>query len=147
MKFTNIHHQYMQLALQQADIAYQKGEVPVGCVIANSQQVVSQAHNQVEELKNPLMHAEIIAINQACEITKNKFLEQFNIYTTLVPCAMCLQAIKQVRISKIFYAASDTKLHKTNPNSIEQYGGIKELQAKELFNKFFMQLRNKEIDS
>lgn len=147
MKFTNDHHQYMQLALQQANIAYQKGEVPVGCVIANSQQVISQAHNQVEELKNPLMHAEIIAINQACEITKNKFLEQFNIYTTLVPCAMCLQAIKQVRISKIFYAASDTKPHKTNPTSIEQYGGIKELEAKELFNKFFMQLRNKDIDS
>ena len=147
MKFTNNHHQYMHLALQQANTAYQKGEVPVGCVIANSQQVISQAHNQVEELKNPLMHAEIIAINQACEITKSKFLEQFNIYITLVPCAMCLQAIKQVRISKIFYAASDTRPHKINPISIEQYGGIKELEAKELFNKFFMQLRNKDIDS
>ena len=77
------------MALQEARRAYQENEVPVGCVIVKNEKVISKAHNEVEKLKNPLMHAELIAINNACNVTSSKFLEDCDIYVSLEPCNLC----------------------------------------------------------
>ena len=140
--FFNIKHErYMSIALQEAEKAYQQNEVPVGCVIANNEEILSQSHNEVEKYKNSLMHAEIIAINNACNIKGSKFLENYNIYITLEPCNLCLEAIFMVRLKKIFFATSNIKKTQAHSYKTEIYEGIMEDEAKELLQKFFQNLR------
>ena len=91
--FNSKHLEYMQLALEQAKIAYKKGEVPVGCVITRNNKIIAKSHNMTEEVANSLMHAEIIAINKACYETKNKFLDDCDLYVTLEPCDFCMNAV------------------------------------------------------
>jgi pyrimidine deaminase RibD-like protein len=145
------HKEYMQIALEEAKKAYMKNEVPVGAVIANDHQIIAQGHNQVENLKNPLMHAEIIVINEACKKLDTKFLEEYNIYITLEPCALCIKAISMVRLKKIFFATEDPKQQSIHTNNLlskpllsyqpEIYQGILEQEAKILLKNFFQSLR------
>ena len=144
MKFNPKHYQYMQLALDEAKIAYNKGEVPVGCVIANNKGFLSKAHNQVENLNNPTMHAEIIAINDACKKLGQKYLEEYNIYITLEPCLMCRKAIAMVRLNKVFFATKETKGIVENENQ-EIFEGIMQEEAKKLLTGFFQNLRAKKV--
>ena len=97
------HHKYMQIALDEAKKAYQENEIPVGAIIANNEKIIAVASNKIEKLKNPLMHAEILAINQACQLIGEKYLNNYNIYVTLEPCELCINAIKIARIKKIFF--------------------------------------------
>jgi tRNA(adenine34) deaminase len=124
MFFNLKHERYMSIALQEAEKAYQQNEVPVGCVIANNEEILSQSHNEVEKYKNPLMHAEMIAINNACNIKGSKFLENYNIYITLEPCNLCLEAIFMVRLKKIFFATSSIKKIQAHSYKTEIYEGI-----------------------
>jgi len=156
----------MESALKQARIGMQKNEVPVGAVIFDSskKEVISMAHNMVEELKNPLMHAEIIALNNAFEIKESKYLDNCFIYVTLEPCVMCMDAILKSRIAKLYYSASDNKnyhseqcysdqknicnIQKKSYNNdiqfsqIEIYGNIMEHESISLLKKFFYGIRN-----
>lgn len=104
---------FMKSALEQAKIAMQKNEVPVGAVIFDfsKKEIISRAHNMVEELNNPLMHAEILALNEAFKIKESKYLVDCCIYVTLEPCTMCMSAIIKSRVAKLYYAASDNKLY------------------------------------
>ncbi|MGD9560617.1 MAG: nucleoside deaminase [Oscillospiraceae bacterium] len=101
--------QLMQLALQQAQLAADEGEVPVGCVVALGGAVVAQAHNRRENDKNATAHAELLAIDQACKALGGWRLWQCDLFVTLEPCPMCAGAIINSRIRRLVYAAADPK--------------------------------------
>lgn len=100
---------WMQLALQQARLAADAGEVPVGCVIAGPQGVLASSHNLVETSHDPTAHAEILAIRQACLALHSTRLEECIALVTLEPCAMCACALAHARIAGLIYAAPDPK--------------------------------------
>jgi len=99
----------MRLALQEARKGAAKGEVPVGAVLVHDDEIIGQAHNQVIAQNDPTAHAEILAIKQACTIKGNYRMPGSVLYVTLEPCAMCLGAIVQARVSQIVYGAHDPK--------------------------------------
>jgi tRNA(adenine34) deaminase len=100
---------FMRMALEEAKIAFDLGEIPVGSVVVFDGRVIAKAHNLVETYKNPLMHAEMIAISKACRFLQRKYLYKCALYTTLEPCCMCAASISLSRIEKLFYGASDDK--------------------------------------
>ncbi len=104
-----MHDHYMRLALQEAELAAQEDEVPIGAVIVHQDRVVAQAHNQRERLRDPTAHAEMIAITQAAESLGSWRLEGCTLYVTLEPCAMCAGAIVLARIPTVVYGATDPK--------------------------------------
>ena len=144
----------MKEALIQAQLAYQMNEVPVGAVIVKNNKIVAKAHNLTQKLNNPLMHAEILAINQACHILNTKYLNECDLYVTLEPCFMCAAAISLAKIKNVFYAASDTKFGAISCNKnffhISQstykkpniYSNIMEKNSSKIIKKFFKNLRN-----
>ena len=83
--------------------AYKNNEVPVACVLVKNNKIESRAYNLREKKKNPLYHAEIIAINKLCKKINNWRLEDYEMYVTLKPCKMCMEIIKESRIKKIYY--------------------------------------------
>lgn len=101
---------FMKEALEEAHMAYLKGEVPVGAVIVKDGVILSRAHNRREELKSPLAHAEIIAIDNASKLLKNWRLNGCEMYVTLEPCPMCAGAILQSRLSKVHIGTFDPTL-------------------------------------
>lgn len=100
---------YMKEALKEAQKAYELDEVPIGAVIVCNSQIISRAHNIKEKTKNPLCHAEIIAIDQACKKLGDWRLEECEMYVTVEPCLMCSGAILHSRLKKIIYGTSNTK--------------------------------------
>jgi tRNA(adenine34) deaminase len=100
---------YMRLALEQAEAAYAMNEVPVGCVIAQGEQLIAAAHDQREMLRDPTAHAEMIAITQAAEALGDWRLEGCTLYVTLEPCCMCAGAILNARVPRVVYGATNPK--------------------------------------
>lgn len=95
---------YMELALKEAYRSYKKGDVPVGAVIVKNGKIIAKAHNLKEKKHNPLMHAEVIAINKASKKLKRWRLDDCELYVTMEPCIMCTGAIIQARIKKVYYS-------------------------------------------
>ncbi|HNQ20529.1 MAG TPA: nucleoside deaminase [Bacteroidales bacterium] len=134
---------FMRLALQEAQLACDTGEVPVGAVIVANNKIISKTHNEVERLKDPLAHAEILAITAALEYFDTKYLDSCSIYVSLEPCPLCASAMQLSRIGKLIYSASDPKngyskyipslLH---PKTIVK-SGIMEEKSIECLKKFF----------
>lgn len=100
---------YMKLAIEEANKAAAKGEVPIGAVIVHDGKVIARAHNLRETTRNAVTHAELMAIQQACEELDNWRLEDTILYVTLEPCPMCAGAILQSRIPRVVYGARDPK--------------------------------------
>jgi len=100
---------YMAEALKEARQAAREDEVPVGCVIVREDRIIARAHNQVERLKDPTAHAEILAITSAASYLGTKWLNEASIYVTIEPCSMCIGAMVLARIKGIFFGASDPK--------------------------------------
>jgi tRNA(adenine34) deaminase len=100
---------FMLLALAQARLARELGEVPVGAVIARGEEILSTAHNGPIALKDPSAHAEMLAIRRAAEKTGNYRLAGTTLYVTLEPCIMCAAAVLQARISRVVFGADDPK--------------------------------------
>ena len=100
---------FMEEALKQAKQAFGRDEVPVGAVIIHKNQVVARAYNQVEMLKDPTAHAEMIAITQATNTLASKWLQECIMYVTIEPCSMCAGALVLARIKRIVYGAADPK--------------------------------------
>jgi tRNA(adenine34) deaminase len=100
---------YMQLALQQAELAGREEEVPVGAVVVCGDRVIAAAHNQREQLHDPTAHAEMIAITQAAESLGDWRLTNCTMYVTLEPCPMCAGAIVLARLPRLVYGATDAK--------------------------------------
>ena len=94
---------FMNYALKEAQKAYNKMDVPVGCVIVYNGKIIARGYNKREKDQNVIKHAEIEAIDKACKALKSLRLNDCTIYTTLFPCPMCASAIQQSRISKLVY--------------------------------------------
>ncbi|MCB1464666.1 MAG: nucleoside deaminase [Nitratireductor sp.] len=99
----------MEVALEEAQAAAGRGEVPVGAVVVCEEAIVARAGNRTLELKDPTAHAEILAIRQACESLGNERLTNCDLYVTLEPCPMCAAAISFARIRRLYYGADDAK--------------------------------------
>lgn len=99
----------MKEALRQAQRALDSDEVPVGCVIVHKDKIIARAHNQVEMLKDPTAHAEMIAITQAASALGSKWLQGASVYVTIEPCRMCAGALLLARINKLVFGADDPK--------------------------------------
>jgi tRNA(adenine34) deaminase len=100
---------FMRMALAQARVAFDAGEVPVGAVIVHQDRVIAEAYNQRELLKDPTAHAEMIAITQAAEALGSWRLLDCTLFVTLEPCPMCAGAIVQARIPTVIYGTTDLK--------------------------------------
>ena len=100
---------FMKQAYLQAQLAYDKGEIPVGAVVVANNQVIARAHNQTELLTDVTAHAEILAITAAANYLNSKYLTDCTLYVTLEPCVMCAGALYWSQISRLVYAAPDEK--------------------------------------
>lgn len=138
---------FMKKALQEAEAAFEKGEIPVGAVIVIDNRVIARAHNLTELLNDVTAHAEMQAITAASNFLGGKYLHNCTLYVTLEPCQMCGGALYWSQISKIVYGARDeergcinlkTKLH---PKT-KIVGGILAKEASSLMKRFFIEKRN-----
>ena len=138
---------FMKKALQEAEAAFDKGEVPVGAVIVIENRIIARAHNLTETLNDVTAHAEMQAITAAANFLGGKYLNNCTLYVTLEPCQMCAGALYWSQISKIVYAAKDekrgcgvmgTQLHPKTKIK----GGVLAAEAAALMIKFFIEKRN-----
>ena len=100
---------FMSEAIKQAKKAASQEEVPVGAVIVRQGKIIARAYNQIEMLKDPTAHAEMIAITEAASFLQSKWLNECRIYVTIEPCSMCAGALVLARIKEIIYGAEDPK--------------------------------------
>ena len=132
--------------------AKKNDEVPISAIIAKKDKIIFSAHNTCHKSNNPLNHAEMIVINYALKKTKKKFLNEFDIYTSLEPCALCASAISFCRIKRIFFCAYDTKFgaiengakifnKKNSMYKPKVFGGIEEKFFTNLLKEFFKSKR------
>ena len=138
---------YMKKALQEAEAAFEKGEIPVGAVVVINDRIIARAHNLTELLNDVTAHAEMQAITAAANFLGGKYLTNCTLYVTLEPCQMCAGALYWSQITKIVYGARDeergcinlkTKLH---PKT-KMVGGVLAEDASALLKRFFIQKRN-----
>lgn len=144
--------EYMQLALDQARLAAESGEVPIGAVVVKDGQVIGSGRNGPRERHDPTSHAEIEAIRAAARVLGNERLEGCELWVTLEPCAMCAGAISHARIARLYYAAPDPKggavehgarvfEHDQCLHRPEVYSGMGETESAELLRGFFRDRR------
>jgi tRNA(adenine34) deaminase len=100
---------FMKAALEQAQIAFDLGEIPIGAVVVWDQKIIARGHNQTEQLKDPTAHAEMIAITAACNQIGSKYLSEATVYVTIEPCLMCTGALYWSKVKHIVFGASDEK--------------------------------------
>ena len=146
-----MNKEFMKLAILEAQKAADEGEVPVGAVIVKNGEVIAAAHNRREQLKNALSHAEIEAINIACQKLKSWRLDDCELYVTLEPCPMCTGAIINARIKTVIFGAYDSKMGCMDSvinlcdypfnHKVEIYGGIMEDDCLAVLQNFFKNLR------
>lgn len=101
--------QYMTIALEEAKVAAKEQEIPVGAVLVVAGEIIAQTHNQREQLRDATAHAEILAIQKACEKLGRWRLTDATLYVTLEPCPMCAGAIFNARIGRLVYGAVDSR--------------------------------------
>ncbi|MBS1742614.1 MAG: nucleoside deaminase [Bacteroidetes bacterium] len=100
---------YMRMALKEAQLAFDKDEVPVGAIVVMNEQVIAKAHNQVELLTDSTAHAEILALTAAFNFLGSKYLPDATLYVTVEPCLMCCGALYWSKIGRIVFGAYDEK--------------------------------------
>lgn len=138
---------FMKKALQEAEIAFENGEVPVGAVVVVKDRIIGRAHNLTERLKDVTAHAEMQAITSASNFLGGKYLHECTLYVTLEPCQMCAGALYWSQVSRIVYGAPDLERGfnviggQLHPKT-ELVGGVLEKEAAELLKRFFIQRRN-----
>lgn len=103
------HIKFMQEALKEAKSAVKEDEVPVGAVVVYKDKIIGRAHNQVERLKDPTAHAEMLVITCATNSLNTKWLNGASLYVTIEPCSMCAGALVLARIKNLIYGADDPK--------------------------------------
>ena len=152
----NKDEKWMKIAISEANIAKNKGEIPVGAVIIQNDKLLAKAHNKPILNHDPTAHAEVEVLRKAGKKLKNYRLSKSTLYVTLEPCAMCLGAIMHARIERIVFGASDPKTgvcgSKADLTSeaffthkVKVDGGVLEEENKEILQSFFKS-RRKEIN-
>jgi tRNA(adenine34) deaminase len=138
---------FMNIALDQAEMAYEQGEVPVGAVITCKGKIIAKTHNQTETLTDVTAHAEILAITAAAQYLGAKYLKDCTLYVTLEPCVMCAGALYWAQLGKLIFGARDPKKGftlvqplVTHPKTLIRYGVLQDA-SEELLQKFFKNLR------
>jgi tRNA(adenine34) deaminase len=145
----NTDEHYMKIALQEANKAFNKDEVPIGAVIVLKDQIIAKGYNQVEMMKDSTAHAEIIALTSAFNYLGSKYLPEAILYVTVEPCLMCSGALYWSKLGKIVFGAFDEKnsyrrvAGNNNPfhPKTEIVGGILEEECGQLMKNFFKNLR------
>ena len=140
---------FMEMALQEAEEAAKKGEVPVGAVLVSSTgNILARAGNQTETDNDPTAHAEMLVMRKASQKRGSPRLTDCDLYVTLEPCAMCAAAISFARLRRVVFAAYDPKggavehgprffSQPTCHHAPEIVSGVEEKRAKEMLKKFF----------
>ena len=142
----------MQEALEEAKIAFQEDEVPIGAVVVYKDKIIGRAHNQVERLKDPTAHAEMLAITCATNYLNTKWLSEASLYVTIEPCSMCAGAEVLARIRNLIYGSDDPKTgacgsvtnivnNKRLNHKIKVKKGILEKECSYLLKEFFKRKR------
>ncbi len=147
--FVNVYtpEYFMRQALQEAQKAFDEGEVPVGAVVVNNGIIISRGYNQTEKLQDVTAHAEILAITAASNYLNYKYLDECTLYVTLEPCVMCAGALAWSQIGKVVFGATDEKRgfmlqgrHLLHPKTKLELG-ILEQECGEILSSFFKKLR------
>ncbi len=147
------HERWISEAMKEARLAADKGEVPVGALVVRDGQVIGRGHNQVESLRDPTAHAEILAIGAASGDGESWRLEDTTLYVTLEPCTMCCGAILLARVATVVFGASDpragavvstARLLDGNPyrQQVEVVGGISAGDCGAILTDFFQSRRD-----
>ena len=145
---------FLREAIKEAHKAAAADEVPVGAVIVFENKIIGRAHNQVEMLKDPTAHAEMIAVTQACASLGSKWLSECSLYVTIEPCSMCAGALVLARVRRICFGAWDPKTgacgsvvdlarHKGLNHQIDVVGGVLSEECGALVSDFFKKKRQK----
>lgn len=148
------HNLYMQEALKEARKAFEEDEVPVGAVVVYDGKVIARGHNQIERLKDPTAHAEMLALTSATNYLNTKWLNAASIYVTIEPCSMCAGALVLSRIKEVYFGAKDPKTgacgsvinitnNKKLNHRIKVKSGILEKECADLLKEFFKKKRKK----
>lgn len=143
--------QFMRVAIAEAEVARDEGEIPVGAVVVLNDKIIGRGHNRVEALNDPTAHAEIIAITSACTFISDQRLKDATLYVTLEPCPMCAGAIMLSRIKKCVYGVPDLIMGSLNSRynirrpELEVLGGVFSEECSKLLKEFFKK-RRKEDD-
>ena len=143
---------WMQLALREAEAAWDEDEVPVGAVVVHAGEIVGRGRNMVERLQDPTAHAEMIALTAACETLGAKILRGCTLYVTLEPCPMCAGALVWARIDRLVFGAFDEKAGSASTlyniprdkrlnHQMEVVSGVEGERAAELMQAFFRKRR------
>ncbi|MBU1863063.1 MAG: tRNA adenosine(34) deaminase TadA [Candidatus Omnitrophica bacterium] len=151
------HEYFMKEALREARKALDAGDVPVGAIVVIDNKIVGRAHNQVELLKDPTAHAEMLAITQAASMLSSQQLQDAVMYTSLEPCLMCAGALVLSRMKMLFYATPDQKtgacgsvFDVVNDNrlnhQVKVVHGLLKDEAQQLLQDFFKMLRKRNDD-
>jgi tRNA(adenine34) deaminase len=148
----NTDQYYMKIALEEAQKAYKKKEVPIGAIVVKNGEVISRGHNLRETLNDPTAHAEIIVIKKAAIKLGGWRLSDCRLYVTIEPCPMCAGALVQSRVKSLIYGASDPKAGAAGSiinivdfeefnHKLEFKSGVLENECSKLMKKFFKELR------
>lgn len=154
LKVVFLENRFMRIALDEARVAEKCGEMPVGAVVVRNGEVIGKGHNIRSELHDPTLHAEIVAIRQACQKLSDWRLDECDIYITLEPCVMCSGAIINSRMRSVYFGAYDPEYGAAGGridlfsksyfgSKTVVYGGIMEAECKEFLASFFKRLRNR----
>lgn len=148
------HNLYMQEALKEARKAFEEDEVPVGAVVVYDGKIIARGHNQIERLKDPTAHAEMLVLTSATNYLNTKWLNTASIYVTIEPCSMCAGALVLSRLKEVYFGAKDPKTgacgsvinitnNKKLNHRIKVKSGILEKECADLLKEFFKKKRKK----
>ncbi|MCX5700463.1 MAG: tRNA adenosine(34) deaminase TadA [Candidatus Omnitrophica bacterium] len=151
---SKIEEFFMSEALKEARKAIDEDEVPVGAVIVHEGRIIARGHNQIERLKDPTAHAEMLALTSATNYLGTKWLNEASLYVTIEPCSMCAGALVLARIKNIYFGAKDSKTgacgsvlnianHGKLNHRIKIKSGILEEESASLLKEFFKKKRIK----
>ena len=137
---------FMKMAFQEAEIAFDKDEVPIGCIIVSNDRVIARSHNLTETLTDVTAHAEMQAITSAANFLGGKYLQICTLYVTLEPCVMCAGALNWSQISKVVIGARDEQRgfiskHLTLHPKTEIVLGVMEHECSVIVKEFFQSKR------
>ena len=134
---------FMKKALEQAQLAFEDDEVPIGAVVVCKNRIIGKGYNQTEKLRDVTAHAEMLAITAASASLNSKFLDECTLYITVEPCVMCAGAIKHARLSKIVIGAMEPKMGFSNyldgdfNIKTELVSGVMEKECRDIMQGFF----------